>query len=242
MSIKKHIPNSITLLNLMSGSAAAIAAMNGQMGAAVALTGLAAVFDFFDGFAARLLHVKSETGKELDSLADVVSFGFTPSVILFSLISDNAAMITSEGIAFLLPYASLLIGAFSALRLAKFNLDTRQTDSFLGLPTPANAMFIVSLPLITGSSAIQDAGIISLVAGSLWFQLLLIPASCYLLICEIPLFALKFPNGFAFSANRVKYLFLILSVFALIALKWAGIPVIIILYILISLFSERKKS
>jgi len=242
MSIKKHIPNSITLLNLMSGSAAAILALNGQFLTAVALTGLAAVFDFFDGFAARLLNVKSETGKELDSLADVISFGFTPSVILFCMIRDNAGMSPGGGLISFLPYAALLIAAFSALRLAKFNLDTRQTLSFLGLPTPANALFIVPLPLISGSSMIMDAGIISDIASGLWFQLLIIPVSCYLLVSEIPLFALKFSNGFSFAANRVKYIFILISVLLLIALKWAGIPVVIIIYILISLISEKKKS
>ncbi len=241
MNLKKHIPNTITLMNLLSGSAAAIFALNGQFLIAVALTGLAAVFDFFDGFAARLLNVKSDTGKELDSLADVISFGFTPSVILFCMIRENTALMPSAAITALLPYASLLIGAFSALRLAKFNLDTRQSESFLGLPTPANAMFIVSLPLISGSSAIQNAGIISLAAGNLWFQLLLIPISCFLLVSEIPLFALKFSNGFSFALNRVKYIFLLISVILLIVLKWAGIPAVIIAYILISLISTKKK-
>ncbi|NTW25304.1 MAG: CDP-diacylglycerol--serine O-phosphatidyltransferase [Lentimicrobium sp.] len=239
--IKKHIPNSITLLNLISGSAAAIQALEGNLLLAAALVGLAAVFDFFDGFAARLLHVKSDIGKELDSLADVISFGLTPAIILFCMIRDNSAMDAFSGIAEFLPYTALLIAGFSALRLAKFNIDTRQTDSFIGLPTPANALFIISMPLFAGNGALQDAGLLSALAGSLYFQLALIPVSCFLLIAELPLFALKFSNGFSFGANRIKYIFILTSVIALLALKWAGIPAIVIIYILISLLQRNKK-
>jgi CDP-diacylglycerol--serine O-phosphatidyltransferase len=239
--IKKHIPNAITLLNLLSGSVAAILAVEGQLLIAAALVGLAAVFDFFDGFIARLLHVKSEIGKELDSLADVISFGLTPSVILFYMIRENEWIQSLSGIFSLLPYTALLIAAFSALRLAKFNLDTRQSTSFLGLPTPANAMFIVSLPFFSGNQAIQDAGILSLVAGNIYFQLALIPVSCYLLVSEIPLFGLKFTNGFSLKANKLKYALLLGSLIAIIVFKWAGIPLIIVLYILISSFAGKEK-
>ncbi len=239
--VKKHIPNFITQLNLLSGSVAVILAVEGRLLPAAVLVGLAAVFDFFDGFIARLLHVNSEIGKELDSLADVISFGLTPSVILFSLIRNNSALEPVSGILFYLPYAALLIAAFSALRLAKFNLDTRQTTSFLGLPTPANAMFIASLPLFTGSQALQNAGFISTLAGSIYFQLALIPVSCYLLVSEIPLFALKFASGFSFAANKLKYSLVIGSVIALIVFKWAGIPLIVVLYLLISAFAGKEK-
>ncbi|MHC1778181.1 MAG: CDP-diacylglycerol--serine O-phosphatidyltransferase [Lentimicrobium sp.] len=239
--IKKHIPNSITLLNLISGSVAVILAVEGKLIPAVALVGLAAVFDFFDGFLARLLHVKSEIGKELDSLADVISFGLTPSVILFCLIRENPALQSHQGLSGILPYTALLIAAFSALRLAKFNLDTRQSTSFLGLPTPANAMFIVSLALISGSQALQDAGLLSSIAGNLYFQLALIPLSCYLLVSEIPLFALKFSGGFSFSANKLKYILFLFTIIALIAFQWAGIPVIVILYVAISTVAGQEK-
>ena len=239
--IKKHIPNTITLLNLISGSVAAIQAIEGNLPLAAALVGLAAIFDFFDGFAARLLHVKSEIGKELDSLADVISFGLTPSIVLFCMIRDNSALQDYPGIAAILPYAALLIAGFSALRLAKFNLDTRQTDSFIGLPTPANALFIISLPLFAGNGALQDAGLLSALAGNLNFQFALIPVSCFLLVSEIPLFALKFSHGFTFGANKIKYIFLLASIIALMAFKWAGIPVIVIIYILISVFQGNKK-
>jgi CDP-diacylglycerol--serine O-phosphatidyltransferase len=239
--IKKHIPNSITLLNLISGSVAVILAVEGKLIPAVALVGLAAVFDFLDGFFARLLHVKSEIGKELDSLADVISFGLTPSVILFCLIRENPALQSTQGLAGILPYSAMLIAAFSALRLAKFNLDTRQSTSFLGLPTPANALFIVSLALISGSQALQEAGLLSSIAGNLYFQLALIPLSCYLLVSEIPLFALKFSSGFSFSANKLKYILVLLSTIALIAFQWAGIPMIVILYVVISTVAGQEK-
>ncbi len=239
--IKKHIPNSITLLNLISGSVAVILAVEGQIITAVALVGLAAVFDFLDGFFARLLHVKSEIGKELDSLADVISFGLTPSVILFCLIRENPALQSTQGLAGILPYSAMLIAAFSALRLAKFNLDTRQSTSFLGLPTPANALFIVSLALISGSQALQEAGLLSSIAGNLYFQMALIPLSCFLLVSEIPLFALKFSSGFSFSANKLKYILVLLSIIALIAFQWAGIPMIVILYVVISTVAGQEK-
>lgn len=239
--IKKHLPNSITILNLISGSVAAIQAIEGNLPLAAALVGLAAIFDFFDGFTARLLHVKSEIGKELDSLADVISFGLTPAIVLFCMIRDNPAIHSFSWMAAMLPYAALLIAGFSALRLAKFNLDTRQTDSFIGLPTPANALFIISLPLFAGKEALQNAGLLSVLAGNLYFQLALIPVSCFLLVSELPLFALKFSDGFTYGANKIKYIFLLTSVIALIALKWAGIPLIVVVYILISFLKKNKK-
>lgn len=239
--IKKHIPNSITLLNLISGSVAVILAVEGQIISAVALVGLAAVFDFLDGFIARLLHVKSDIGKELDSLADVISFGLTPSVILFCLIRENPALQSYQSLAGILPHSAMLIAAFSALRLAKFNLDTRQSTSFLGLPTPANALFIVSLALFSGSQALQEAGLLSSIAGNLYFQLALIPVSCYLLVSEIPLFALKFSGGFSFSANKLKYILALFTIIVLIAFQWAGIPMIVILYVAISTIAGQEK-
>ncbi|HPG33657.1 MAG: CDP-diacylglycerol--serine O-phosphatidyltransferase [Lentimicrobiaceae bacterium] len=240
MKIRQHIPNTITLFNLISGSIAIVQALDGNLHLAAILVGLAAVFDFFDGFAARLLHVKSEIGKELDSLADVISFGLAPGVFLYILLKNNAALSAiSPQVNTIIPYLAFLVSAFSALRLAKFNLDTRQTDSFLGLPTPANAIFIISLSLISGKYALQDAGIISVIAGNLWIQLVLIPISCLLLVSEIPLFAMKFSNGFSFAQNKLRYVFLLLSVACLLTLQWAGIPAIILLYILLSLIFRK---
>lgn len=242
MPLKKHIPNIITALNLLSGSVAIILVLDGQRQFAALLIGLAALFDFFDGFAARLLHVKSETGKELDSLADVISFGLAPAIFLYALIQENLASAgTLNGWVALLPYLALLIAAFSAMRLAKFNLDTRQTDSFLGLPTPANALFIVTLSLITGKSALQDAGVMSEIAGNIWFQLMLIPVSCALLVSEIPLFSLKFSRGFTFRKNVLKYLIALIALALVLLTGWAAVPLIVLVYILLSVVAGKEK-
>ncbi len=232
--IKKHIPNSITLLNLFSGSMAVIVALEGSLLLASALLGLSAVFDFFDGFVARLLKVKSDIGKELDSLADVISFGLAPSVILFYLIREHTRVL-QPGWTDYVPYTALLIAGFSALRLAKFNLDTRQTDSFLGLPTPANALFIASLPFFSGPAAVQDAGWLTVLAGNPVFLLVLIPVSCIMLVSEIPLLAMKFSHGFSFKDNKLKYLLVLLAIAGFLFLQWASIPLLVMAYVLISL-------
>ena len=148
MNIKKHIPNAITSLNLVSGCIAIILTFNFDLKYAAYFILLAAVFDFFDGMAARWLHVKSAIGKELDSLADIVSFGVAPGLIVFQLCAVSNDIVLFAGEINLVPFIALLIPVFSALRLAKFNLDTRQTESFIGLPVPANALMIASLPLI----------------------------------------------------------------------------------------------
>jgi len=242
MPIKKHIPNSISLLNLLSGSVAVTEAIQGRLTNAAILIVLASIFDFFDGFAARLLHVKSDIGKELDSLADVISFGLAPSLMLMSLIRQNDAITTTGVIAPYLPYTALLIAAFSGLRLAKFNIDERQTESFIGLPTPANAFFILSLPFIIAGDASGQFGLLSKIAGSLPFQLALIPVSCYLLNSEIKLFALKFAHGFGFSANRIRYLFLLLALVLLLLFRYAGIPLVILSYLLISVLNKHENN
>jgi len=240
--IISQIPNMVTLLNLLSGSVSVIMVLSGETLFAAILVGLAAIFDFFDGFLARLLKVKSAIGKELDSLADVVSFGLVPALFLFMLLRNNPGLGQAEVVTGLIPYFALLIGAFSAYRLAFFNLDTRQTDSFRGLPTPANAIFIVSLSLIAGEAPLFDAGVISSFAGNLWVQLLLIPLSCWLLVSDIPMFALKFSRGFGVSQNKTRYLFLLLSVLLLVFFRFGGIPLIIVMYIMISLFTEGEKN
>ena len=144
--MKKHIPNTITCCNLISGCIATLYASQANYSMALTFIIIGAVFDFFDGFAARLLHVSSPVGKELDSLADDITFGFAPATIVFSMLqtalANSACGAESCPIAMLLPYAAFIIAAFSALRLAKFNLDERQTTSFIGLPTPANALFL----------------------------------------------------------------------------------------------------
>ncbi|GAB1405007.1 CDP-alcohol phosphatidyltransferase family protein [Lentimicrobium sp.] len=240
MRLRKEIPNIITLCNLLSGALAVIFALDGSLLIAVALVGLAAVFDFFDGFVARLLNVKSPLGKELDSLADVISFGLAPSIVLFILIKSNVDLLQFPNLGPYLPYAALLLAAFSAYRLAKFNIDTLQLDSFRGLPTPANAIFIVSLALISGPDALDKSTLISNLAGNLWFLLLIIPLSSGLLVSNLPLFAFKFNQGFAFKHNKPKYIFVFLCVLMWLILGWAGIPLSIVFYLITSLVFGRK--
>jgi len=215
--IKKHIPNFITSLNLFSGCIAVYLAFQGNyQGAFIAIL-LSAVFDFFDGFAARLLKAYSPMGKELDSLADVVSFGVAPGAIVFSLLSEI-------NISAWLPYLAFLIPVFSALRLAKFNIDERQSASFIGLPTPANAIFWAGLGFSYSNFLVSNVWI--LVALTLLFS--------YLLVAEIPMFALKF-KSLTWSKNKIQYLFLIGCAFILVLFQLKAFAMLIAWYILLSI-------
>lgn len=207
----KHIPNLITCLNIFAGCIAIQFAFQGHYSAAFIAILLAAVFDFMDGFAARLLNAFSPMGKELDSLADVVSFGVAPGAMIFSVL-------TQTGVNEYLPYLGFLIPAFSALRLAKFNIDERQTSSFLGLPTPANAIFLAGLIFSYSDFLANNAFVLAVI--TLVFSLLL--------VSEIPMFSLKFKST-DWSNNKVQYFFLIgcaaiLSIFqidsAAILISW----------------------
>lgn len=202
MSIKKHIPNTITCCNLFSGCVACVMAFRCNFDLAMAFIVLGAVFDFFDGMVARLLGVSSPMGVQIDSLADDITFGIAPATIVFSYMQYKLHYPAYlEGVVWLLPYAAFLIAVFSAYRLAKFNVDTRQTNTFIGLPTPANALFWSSL--ITGGGAWID----SLNAG--WVLLLaLIALFSYFLVSEIPMFSLKFKN-LSWKSNRIRYIFLL---------------------------------
>ena len=239
MNFKSHIPNTITLLNLLSGSLSVILLLKGFVIAAAFLVGLAAVFDFLDGLSARLFNAKSPIGKELDSLADVISFGLVPSLFLYYLMSQNPMVINGTGLIVYTPYLALLIAAYSGLRLAKFNLDTRQYNTFLGLPVPANAMFIVPLAIIASLDT-GGSSIVSTVVGNFWFQLAVIPVSCFLLVSEIPMFALKFTKGFGLKGNMIRYSFLLISLLMILLLGWAGISLSIVVYILMSVVFEDK--
>lgn len=177
------------------------------------------MFDFLDGFAARMLNVSSPIGKELDSLADMVSFGLLPAMVMFVMLQDATQ---SEYI----PYLAFSIAVFSALRLAIFNIDETQSDSFRGLPTPANALFITSLPLLTGPVAIA--------LFESWIVTTIVVLSSYLLVSGIPLFALKF-KSFTWKDNKIRFTFLAVSVVLLATLKITAIPLIILLYIALSL-------
>jgi CDP-diacylglycerol--serine O-phosphatidyltransferase len=207
MSIKKHIPNSITCCNLISGCIATSFAFSGNAKMALIWIIIGAVFDFFDGMSARLLKVSSPIGKELDSLADDVTFGVAPATIVFAELGVIDYPSFMEPLREILPYFAFLIAAFSALRLAKFNLDERQTTSFIGLPTPANALFWGSL-LVMNPDWIENE------SWSVFAIIILILVSSYLLISELPMFALKFKH-WGWKGNEVKYCFAIISLLTL---------------------------
>ncbi|MCS6973547.1 MAG: CDP-diacylglycerol--serine O-phosphatidyltransferase [Cyclobacteriaceae bacterium] len=224
MRFKSHIPNLLTLCNLLCGCAGIVFVLENRTIPAAYFVWLAALFDFADGFAARLLKVSSPIGKELDSLADVISFGVLPSVAFYKMGYPLPAP---------LPYTAFMIAAFSAIRLAVFNIDTSQSDSFKGLPTPANALFITSLPLL-------PSGITGWLSQAFPFVLICILSSV-LLVSRIELFALKFKN-FSWKENRIRFTFLALSVLLLAVLKISAIPLIILLYIVVSLIVHKSES
>ena len=216
MGLKKHIPNTITLMNLLCGSIAVIFALKGWQIFAVYLILTAALMDFLDGFSARMLKAYSNIGKELDSLADLVSFGLAPSLLLYNRFCSSFSGVQISFALELLTFTPLLITLASALRLAIFNLDTRQTVTFIGMPTPANALLISMLIHFT----VYDSGLDYLL-NSMWFIPLLSFTVSYLLISNIPMFSLKI-KGFSFAENKRLYSFLILSAIAVISIIAAG--------------------
>ena len=236
----RHIPNTITSLNLVCGCIGiGMAVQYGVDGlpAAAFWMFLAAVFDFFDGFVARLLKVSSPFGKEMDSLADVVSFGVLPGLMVFVML--NACVGEVEGVARYFPYVAFLIPVFSGLRLAKFNIDTRQSESFIGLPTPANAIFFASFPLILAYQPDKFVFITSVISNPAVLMFLSVFMSL-LLVSELRMFALKF-KGFGIKGNEIKYLFLLLSLLLLLLMQYTAIPLILVLYILLSLIQNFVK-
>lgn len=235
MNIKKHIPNAITCCNLLCGCLAIVQIFAGNLVLAAYLVGLAAIFDFFDGFVARLLKVSSSIGKDLDSLADMVTFGVVPGFVVFQLLRTGIEIYNqnhtaiSQDIAFI----AFMIPILSAVRLAKFNNDTRQAESFIGLPTPANAILIAAFPLIL------EYGNFEFILNPIFLCIVSIGLSL-LLIAEIPLFALKFKH-FGWKDNEIRYIFLGMSLLLLVALQFIGIPLIIILYVVMSLINNMAK-
>ena len=196
--MRRHIPNTITCCNLLSGCVAAMYAFEGAYPLAFAFIIAGAVFDFFDGLTARALKVSSPIGKELDSLADVITFGFAPAAMVFSWLRECADVNLDMLPAFVMPFAAFLLAAFSALRLVKFNVDERQTSSFIGLPTPANALFWGGLILASHDiMVVNPYGWMLVVALVVLFS--------YLLIAEIPMFSLKFKN-LTWKSNRIVYI------------------------------------
>jgi CDP-diacylglycerol--serine O-phosphatidyltransferase len=235
--IKKQIPNTITLLNLVCGCLAIISTFHKTFELTATLVILAAVLDFFDGFAARLLKVNSEMGKQLDSLADMVTFGVVPGFVMYQLIifdiGSSSAYIGPNEPVWSLAYIALVIPVFSAYRLAKFNIDTRQSDSFIGLPTPANALFICFLPMLM----IPDGNAIADFLLKPYVLVAICIIQSYLMITEIPLIALKFKK-FSFVGNEWRYVLIILGFILLVLLKQKAVPLIIILYVILSLLQN----
>jgi CDP-diacylglycerol--serine O-phosphatidyltransferase len=221
VNLKAQFPNFITLLNLLSGVVGILWVLEGQLLYGAYFVILSAGFDFLDGFAARLLKVQSDMGKELDSLADVVSFGVLPGIILYSL---TKAQTDSQ----VLPYLTLIIPMLSAYRLAKFNLDTRQSDRFIGLPTPANALLLSTLPHLVAHWPELAPWVTSPIA-----LVVIAWVASILLVSELPLIALKFKNS-SFADNTYRYTLLCLGAFCFAWLQLAGIPLIIIAYLLLS--------
>ncbi|MBP8067846.1 MAG: CDP-diacylglycerol--serine O-phosphatidyltransferase [Pedobacter sp.] len=225
--MKKHIPNAITCANLFSGCIGVVFAFKGELETAAYFVLLSGMFDFFDGMVARLLNVKSAIGKELDSLADMVSFGFLPGVVMFQLL--KASDYQNE----YLPYLAFLITVFSALRLAKFNIDERQTEDFIGLNTPMNTLFIVSLPFIAKDYP--------MIIGSAALLIGIIVLTSFLLVSEIRIFSMKL-SDVTWAKNKMKYLFLLLSVLLIVFLKFTAVPFILMLYIGLSVLHFRGGS
>lgn len=218
------IPNIVTLLNLLSGCLGIVFCFHQEYLAGAACIGAGAIFDFLDGLSARLLNAYSEIGKQLDSLADIVTFGVLPAVIIITYFEKHY-----EPYGIYIQYIAYAIPLFSALRLAKFNVDTRQSESFLGLPTPANAMFLGSY--IANKIIYRHP----LLDNNLTF-LIFISIFTVLLITELPLLSLKFKN-YGWSDNKLKWILLILSALLLITLQLLSLPIIILLYILISIIN-----
>ena len=237
----KYLPNLITLGNLFCGSVAIIYAVQENFVSAAFFVILGIVLDFFDGFFARLLKVTGELGKQLDSLADMVTSGLVPGVIMFKLMQIN---LKSDPNSFIhedpvldVALIGLLITLAACLRLAKFNLDKRQTDQFIGLPTPAMCLVVISLPLIQKYSDVEFAK--DLIANN-YFLIALTWVLSYLMNAEIFLFSLKFKD-YSIAKNKIKYLFLMVSVILIFTLKYLAIPLLILFYIILSLFNRSSK-
>jgi len=229
--IKKHLPNAITCANLFSGCVGIVLAFKGELVAAAYAIFLSAIFDFFDGLASRVLKSFSGIGKDLDSLADMVSFGVLPAVIMYQLFLQAHQI---ERVSNWLNFIAFLIPVFSALRLAKFNVDTRQAENFIGLPTPANAILIASFPIIISNH------------NRFYTPYLLNPyvlpcfvvIMCALLVLEMPMMSLKFKNR-DFNENIYRYLLLLFSAILILFFNFAAVPVVIFIYIILSIIQFK---
>lgn len=233
--MKKQIPNFLTCLNLFCGCIAAVMIFRNRLDISAYFVLLAAFFDLLDGMIARRVGSNPNFGKQIDSLADMVTFGFVPGAILFKLLqmSDFSSAIADQNLRMIVQFLPFILTVFSAIRLAKFNLDTRQSVSFIGLPTPACTMIVISLPLIL----IQYPGRFDGLILNHVFILLLTGLLSYLLIAELPLFSLKFKK-LDWKSNQFQYILIILTAILIAIFNLAAIPIIIILYVLLSLIKN----
>lgn len=231
MAIKKHIPNTITCCNLISGCIAIAYAFSGKIEISFIWIIIGAVFDFFDGMSARLLKVSSPIGKELDSLADIVTFGVAPSTILFSKLGIMSYPSFLESLRGILPFIAYIMAAFSALRLAKFNLDERQTLGFIGLPTPANALFWGALLIGLGKRIDSSPLMCILIIVGIFI-------SSWLMVSEIPMFALKFKE-WGWKKNQIKYIFLLTCIPLIAIFGITGFAIIVAWYVIISYIIKK---
>jgi CDP-diacylglycerol--serine O-phosphatidyltransferase len=232
--LKKHIPNFITTLNLFSGCVGILLALHNRIDYAAYFIAIAALFDFMDGMAARILHVKSEIGKELDSLADVVSFGALPGIIVYQLMVNSPNTPAAGSYISIFALVAMIIPILSAVRLAKFNLDTRQTTSFIGLPVPANAIFLGSLPLIKIQAGYSDSlSWLTLITNNYYILAVIAVGMSLLLVSEIPLISLKFQN-LKFSDNKPQFILVLFALISFILITFTSVPLIILAYILLS--------
>src|SRR5476649_513801 len=229
--LKKHLPNTITCANLFSGCVGIVFAFQGELIVAAYAIFLSAIFDFFDGLASRVLKSFSGIGKDLDSLADMVSFGVLPAVIMYQLFLQAHQI---DKVSTYLNFVAFLIPVFSALRLAKFNVDTRQAENFIGLPTPANAILIASFPIIIShhnryfTPYLLNPYVLSC------FILIM----CSLLVIQVPMMSLKFKNS-DFNENIYRYLLLLFSAILILFFKFAAVPVVILIYITLSIIQFK---
>ena len=231
MNIRKHIPNTITCMSLVSGCIATVVALQGNLLWAAIWIIIAAVFDFMDGFAARVLKAYSPMGKELDSLSDMVSFGVAPGMIVFWMLSQ--ASLSLGEIGRYIPYLAFVIPAFSGLRLAKFNIDERQTTSFIGMPVPANALFWASAGY--SLAPLAQANPVLFIVVTLAVAL----ATSLLLLSEIPMFSLKI-KSVAWKGNERRYILVGCAVLFVALFGMLGIAGTILLYLLLSIFNKRQ--
>ncbi|WP_211161663.1 CDP-alcohol phosphatidyltransferase family protein [Flavobacterium solisilvae] len=234
MNIKALIPNFFTMLNLFCGCVALVFVSNAEFELAFLFVSLGIFFDFFDGFFARKFNVAGPLGVQLDSLADMVTSGVVPGYVMYQMLLNSRVFLVLEWHNIVLPFLGFIITLGACYRLAKFNIDTRQSDSFIGLPTPANALFFTSLPLVADYFHNEiDLGF----SYSKWFLIALTFLSAYVMNAEIPLFSLKIKN-FSFAKYKLQIFFLAISVLMLIFLQIVAVPLIILIYVLLSVINN----